>query len=138
MILPVAVNYISVLGAAVASFVLGMLWYGVIFCKPWMQLMGLNEKKAKAAKQTGMAKLHVIAFITGVVMSYVLAYVISYSGASGIFEAVSVGFLVWLGFVATIMLGSVLWENKPIKLYVLNASYYLISILLMSVILVLF
>ena len=47
------------------------------------------------------------------------------------------GFWVWLGFIATTMIGIVLWEIKPVKLYLLIVAYYLISLLVMGSILAL-
>ena len=48
-----------------------------------------------------------------------------------------VGFWNWLGFVAPVTLGSVLWEGKSPKLWVLNNGYYLVSLIVMGVILAL-
>lgn len=45
------------------------------------------------------------------------------------------GFWAWLGFVATIMLGMTLWEGKPFRLYLLNAGYQLLNLLVMGAIL---
>lgn len=48
-----------------------------------------------------------------------------------------VGFWNWLGFVAPVTLGGVLWEGKPWKLWGLNNGYQLLSLLVMGVILAL-
>ena len=69
--------------------------------------------------------------------SIILSAFIYLSTATTILEGLQVGFMIWLGFVATILLGGLLWEGKSVKLYCLNITYYLVSILLMSLILVL-
>ncbi|HLD39833.1 MAG TPA: DUF1761 family protein, partial [Candidatus Nanoarchaeia archaeon] len=33
-------NYLAVLVAAIAAYVVGFLWYGPVFGKKWMALMG--------------------------------------------------------------------------------------------------
>ena len=46
LLLDTAVNYMTVLAAAVASMAVGLLWYSpLLFGKPWMKLMGLTDKK---------------------------------------------------------------------------------------------
>jgi len=48
------------------------------------------------------------------------------------------GFTMWIGFIAPIMFGIVLWERKPVRLYLLNVMFQLISLLVMAVILSIF
>jgi len=59
------------------------------------------------------------------------------SSGANVFAALQVGFWLWLGFIATVMLGTILWEKRPFGLYVLNAGHYLIVLLIMSIILTL-
>jgi hypothetical protein len=72
-------------------------------------------------------------------MAYVLSHSIVfanfYLGTSGIYGGLMAGFWNWLGFVAPVTLGSVLWEGKSWKLWCFNNSYYLVMLLVMGVIL---
>lgn len=134
---PVDINLAAVFGAAIASMVLGFLWYGPLFGKQWMSLMGwkkLSKAQMDKMKEAGK-KSYALAFIGALVMSYVLAHFVDYTGAVTAVEGAQTGFWVWLGFVATVMLGMVLWEGKPWKLYYLNAAYQLVSLLVMGVLL---
>lgn len=137
MVAPVDINYLAVLAAGIVGFVIGMIWYSpALFGKPWMGLMGLNEAGMKEHKK-GMGKKFIATLIASLVMSYVLAHVVDFAQAATLVEAVMAGFWTWLGFVATIMLGSVLWEGKPKKLYAINVGHYLVVLIVMAVILVL-
>jgi|GEM_PF-3896784 len=51
----VTINYWAVLGAGVAAVLIGFLWYGALFQKPWMRLMGFTFESMKAMKMTPMA-----------------------------------------------------------------------------------
>jgi hypothetical protein len=75
-----------------------------------------------------MAKTTVGSFIGAVVMSYVLALVVDWMGATTLGAGVAAGFWVWLGFVATVTLNSILYERRPVALYVLNNAYYLVAL----------
>ncbi|MBI4895479.1 MAG: DUF1761 domain-containing protein [Candidatus Aenigmarchaeota archaeon] len=137
MVVSFSVNLLAVLVAAIASFIIGFLWYGPLFGKSWIKMMGWTPKQTAEARKKGMAKSAVVGFISGLVISFVLANIIKFSGALSLIEGLAIGFLVWIGFVAAIMLGSVLWEGRDIKLYVLNVSCYLVSFLVMSAIFIL-
>jgi hypothetical protein len=124
------VNYLAVLVAAITYFVLGWLWYGPLFGKQWMKLQGMDPNKID---KSGMGGRMVAAFVTNLVVAYVLAqYVLVGNLGSGLIT----GFWLWLGFVATFSVGSVLWEKKPFTLYLLNNAHNLLGILLMAAILV--
>jgi hypothetical protein len=130
------VNYIAVGVSAVVAFVIGMLWYSpLLFANAWMKLSGRSNGDLNKAKKKGMAGTMLAGFASILVMSYVLAYFVGLAGASTVLEGAQVGFLLWLGFIATVMLGIVLWENKPVKLYVLNIAHYFVVMLMMGAIL---
>lgn len=135
MMTAVSINIWPVLVAAIVAIVLGFLWYGPLFGKMWMQLMGIDKKKMAEMKKKPMTMNYVIMIISTLVMSYILAHFVNYLGATDISGALQSAFWIWLGFIATVILGSVLWEGKPWKLYFLNAAYWLVNLSVMSVIL---
>ena len=135
----IPINYVAVGGAAVASMVIGYLWYGPIFGKKWMALSGITQDQISASKKKGMVKEYALMFVGSLVMAYVLAHAFvfasTYMKVSGTMAGLSVGFWNWLGFIAPVTLGVVLWEGKSPKLWVLNNGYYLFSLLVMGAIL---
>jgi len=128
------VNYLAVLVAAVASFLLGWLWYGPFFGKPWMKLMNFDKNSMKSMKLSPVTAM-ILGFLTYLIIAYVLAGFISILNAATIVEGMKIAFWIWLGFIATTTLGSFLWEGKSIKLYLLNNAYNLLNILVIAVIL---
>ena len=132
MIASVNVNYLAVLVAAIAGMIVGFIWYGPLFGKMWMRMMGFDKKKMNEAKKKGMGKTYFLAFLTSLIMSYVLAHFVAYVQASTIADAAVLGFWLWIGFFATTQLGMVMWEGKPVKLYILNTLHYLVTLVVMS------
>ena len=136
----VAINYWAVLVAAIASMVVGWLWYGVFFKRQWMALMGYNADSMKGMKMTAN-KAYLIQFIASFVMAYVLSHALvfasTYLQTSGASAGLLAGFWHWLGFIVPVSLGIVLWENKSWSLWLINASHYLVSLLVMGLILAL-
>ena len=129
--MPVEINYLAVLVATIASFVIGWLWHGPLFGKPWMKLMGFTKKSIKSMKLSP-GKAMTIGFISTIVMAYVLAYFVNLLSITTWSGAANFAFWVWLGLVAPIQLGKYLWEGKPFMLFVLNSAYYLVSLIVMS------
>lgn len=136
----VPINYFAVLVAAVASMVLGGLWYGPLFGKQWIALAGVNPMNMPGGKAAAR-KGYVIGFLGSLVMAYTLAHALvfasAYLNAGGVSAGLMAGFWNWLGFIAPVLLGAVLWEGKSWKLWTLNAAYYLVSLSLMGMILAL-
>ena len=131
-----SINYIAVLVAAVVNMIIGALWYSpVLFGNLWMRLSGMDKKSIDKSKQKGMEKLYAAAFISTFVMAFVLAHFIDYTESSTVSDGMQAGFWIWLGFIATVSLGGVLWEKKPIKVWVLNNAYNLFGLLVMGSIL---
>ncbi len=133
----IAVNWVAVLVAAALQMVLGFLWYSpMLFGNLWMKLCGM--KPSDMDKHKGeMPKSAVLGFLAAIVMVFILAQVIGYTGAKTLMDGVLSAFWMWLGFVATVLAGSVLWEGKPVKLYLLNAGYYLVTLGISGAVLVL-
>lgn len=130
-----SVNLLAVLVAAAASFVVGSLWYSpLLFGDVWMKLAGIKKTK----KKTPYMLLRYLVYFAGMfIMSFVLAHILLFMAASTVLEGLLTGFWLWLGFIAPITLGGILWENKPIMLFVLNNVFNLISLGILSTILVL-
>jgi hypothetical protein len=130
------INWLAVLVATVVKFGLGFVWFGLVFGKMWQSLTGVTEASMKA----GMAKSIVTDLVTTFIMAWVLTHAVHYAGVAnggGInwsFGAMA-GFFNWLGFIGAPTLSATVYENRPIKLWVLSNSYQLVSMLVMGAIL---
>jgi hypothetical protein len=132
------INFWAVLVCAIASMVIGFLWYSpILFAKPWTRLMGidLNDKARLAEMRKGAGKLYGISFIVSLVSAVVLAKIIQISSVDTILYGMKIGFAVWLGFVTTVQLTGTLFSKQPTKLYLINTGYQLVCYLAMGAIL---
>ena len=133
------INYGAVIATTIISFVLGFLWYGPIFGKQWTALMGITPEKMAEARTKGMTLNYVLTIIGSFIMSVVLAKGIiaaaAYLGGASVYVGIWTSFCVWLGFIAPVTLGSVLWDGRSWKLWSINNGYYLANLLIMGIIL---
>lgn len=132
--MPFEIDFLAVLGATLAAFVVGALWYGPLFGKQWKMLMGFSDESMKSMKMT-FAKAMSGGFVATLVLVFVLANFLNTLPVLTVGTALTLGFWVWIGFVATIMTNMVWYENRPWKLYLINASHYLVAILVASAVL---
>ncbi len=95
--------------------------------------------RMKAEGQSKMMKSYGIIALGSLVIAFVLSPAIAFAGSyqqlSGFPLGLEVGFTNWIGFIAPVTLGGVLWEGKSWKFWVLNADYYFVLLLAMGVIL---
>ncbi len=109
---------VKVLVAALSSFVLGGLWYGPLFARPWRRLAGLTDEQLKAASP---AKVFGLSFCLAFVQAWVFAMFLgpkpSLSLALG--AGASAG-LCWVGAAFGV---NDLFERRPVALWAINAGY---------------
>lgn len=133
----VSINYWAVLIAALVHMVLGALWYGPLFGKKWVRLSWGNEDGIARERMSARLHSYLWAFLAMLIMAYVLAHFALFMNVDTVSRALALTFWLWVGFIATIRLNSILWEGKPKELYVLDISYHFVGLLLMSLILAL-
>ena len=128
------VNFLAVAAAAVATMVLGGIWYGPLFGKLWMSAHGHTPERLEEMKK-GMGKAYGLSLLCYLVMATVLSILISGVGAAGVWAGLRLGFYCWLGFAATIGLTSLLFSERRPATYLLDAGYQLAYLLVMGAIL---
>ena len=134
----VSINIWAVIVAAVVMFVIGGIWYGPLFGKQWAKLIGMSDESMKAMRakgMSGMAGSYILMFVGALVMCFVLASTITSAvyfrtpHIGGVAWGFHTAFWAWLGFIAPVTLGTVLWEKKSWKLWLLNNGYWLVALL---------
>lgn len=123
-------NWLSIIAAAISSFLIGGIWYGPLFGKAWIAEMTFTEEDLKMRnmpKTFGLSLL--LAFIAALILDMFIG-----SEANLIFGMMA-GFFAGFGWVATYLGILYLFEMKSVKAYLINAGYCIISLTIMGVIL---
>ena len=132
------VNVWAVLVSALATMVVGFLWYSpALFAKPWMVLMGCdpNDKAKMAEMQKSAGPSYAISLVASVLSAIVLGKIISVASINTALYGMKIGLAVWLGFVTTVQLTNALFSRQPTRLYLINTGYQLVCYLAMGAIL---
>lgn len=130
------VNYLAVFISAVASMVIGSVWYGPLFGKIFMREMGMDtwSQEKKDAEKKKMGKAYTIQFVASLIMFFVLAVFMDKLDLMSISGGVKVALMGWLGFVVPVKLGDAIWGGK-ISLFWLGAGNMLLTLVAAGVIL---
>lgn len=128
------VNVWAVLVSAVASFMVGGLWYGVLFLKSWVTLHGITEEQGQAlAKKQG--RNFALFFVGDLVMATVISVLMVNLEIATAVQGALLGLVLWLGVAATLGGAKKAAEGKPLALYAIDTSHELTSLVVMGVIL---
>ncbi len=64
------INWLAVIAAAVAYFILGAIWFGPIFGKAWQRGVGLSDEEVKSGS---MGKMLGTVFVMALIVSFGMA-----------------------------------------------------------------
>ena len=125
-------NYWAVLVCAAVYWLIGGLWYGFLFSKPWMALEHMAAQDAASMSPIGP---YIITFLLNLVIAFVLAQVCIWRNANTAGRGAAIGTLLWIGFVAPITFTTSMYEMRPAELYAINYFYPLLGLVVMGAIL---
>ena len=137
----IQINWLAILVAVVANFILGFLWYTPLFGKVWGKEMGMDmtQKPDPKVMMKGMAFMVIGNFFLAYVLSHNIAawsYVPGMDEMSKISNVFSTAFFTWLGFYVPYHLGAIVWESRSWKLFFINTGYALVSLVLVASIII--
>ena len=131
-------KYPAVIVATLVHFILGGLWYSpLLFGNKFLQIIAWTPQQIEQMQAKGPAKELIVAFVTSLVLVYILAHFVQYTKATNAMAGIQTAFWLWLGFIATTNIATVLFEQRPLGLYLINAGYQLVACALAGAILAL-
>ena len=125
-------NYLAVIVAAIAYWVLGAVWFGMVFGNQWLALEHISEEQAKSMNPV---LPYVVSLLLNLLLAYSIAQVCAWRNANTAGRGASVGVLLWIGIVGPITFTTYMYEMRPKTLYAINEFYPLAGMVLMGAIL---
>lgn len=136
------INYVAILVATIATFILSFLWYSIFFRDAWAKENGFDTSVKPAGSQIARG------MIFQIIGCFLMAYVFAHNNAAWSFVPgmdvmpapaiiLNAAIFTWLGFFVPQDLSTVAWEKKSWKLFFINTGYHLASLVLAATILTL-
>ena len=131
------INWLAVLVATAAYFVLGALWYSkALFGTKWAQLVKLDMTDPNLKK--GFAGMMVSTFVLMLIVSFGLEVLIIKLGfVQELTYGIKLGLLTGLAFATTAVSINYVYERRPANLYLINNGYHVLGHIIAATILVL-
>jgi hypothetical protein len=132
----IPINYLAVLLAAIAYFVIGWIWYApFLFGNQWGRHEEKLEEPGHYSRKIGA---YVGEFIIALVIAYVLALFIEISQADEMVEGIVVALWVWVGFIVTTHFSAILWGRKTVKHFFIHVGFMLLGLIAMGAVIMSF
>ncbi|MCB2084849.1 MAG: DUF1761 domain-containing protein [Sphingomonadaceae bacterium] len=118
------VNWLAIVVAALAGFVIGGVWYGPVMGKKWVGAVGLDVEQIK---QGNMGLIYGGAFAFSLLASWTLAHTFAtYAQDLSIPVKVMTASGVALGFIVPAIGTNYLFSQKGKALFFIDAGYWLL------------
>ena len=122
------INWLSVIVATVAAFIIGALWYSsVLFGKVWQKELGLSDEKIKNANMP-------VIFGTSFVLEFIAAFVLEMfiGSEANVTTGIIAGALVGIAWVATAIGTNYLFARKSFRLFLIDSGYFVLLFIVMG------
>ena len=127
------VNWLSIIIATVASFLLGYFWYGsFLFGKPWKREANMTDD---ALQSGNTLKIFAISLLMTFVYSYLLAKIMIMTDFSGMADGLKLGFMIGVCFSAMSLGVNYQFSRRSTALYLIDAGFMIVSSTVMGTIL---
>lgn len=130
------INWLAVLVAAIAYFMLGAIWYSkALFGAKWAALVGINMNDPDKGK--GMAKMMTGTFVLILIACIGLALLVNRLDLTLLVSAFKLALITGICFATTAVSISFIYESRPTALYFIDCGYHLVGHIAAAIILVL-
>jgi len=125
------INWLAVVVVAIIYFLIHFFWYfPFVFGNIWLKLVGKeSEPKSKIIRDT------IIMIPTSFVTVLMIEVIIDLTGMNDILSALIISILLWVGLVATIGINQNNFNDRGVKLFLLEYGFYLIGFIIAGLIL---
>jgi hypothetical protein len=129
-------NWVAILCAGAAYWVLGFVWYSLLFGGIWGAEQVRHRGEGSASAKREFVGMLLASFISNLVASAAIAYLLHRTGTVDLQHALKLGAGLAVGFSITTLTVVHVWEGKSTKVWMIDASYHLIGCLIAAAILV--
>jgi len=124
-------NVWAVVVAWIFSVVLGSFWYSPAgFGKLWSRLSGVDMMKTPK-EETTRAILFVV--VSSLLQALTLGLILNSLDVHNLAEGIVASLVLWFGFTALTTVGNTLYQRQSWKFWWLNASFFLITMVVNGV-----
>jgi len=123
------VNFVAIVVAAIAAFVMSSLYYSPLLLGNVWRALDPVATGTRPSPAKGFGE-----FVRTIVITFVLAHVFELLGGRDWKSAVELAIWLWFGFSAMMWVGAIMWEKTPWRVAAIHSGDWLIKTTLIAVI----
>ena len=125
------VNLLGVFAAGVVFWMIGALWYAVLFSEAWMNAYGLTIEEIEAGNPAWMGLGVLISFASALGFAKVMAW----RGVAGVGDAISTAIILWALFALPVAGYYLVYQPQhALGGYMIDAAHLLVGSCVMAVV----
>lgn len=120
-------NWLAVIVAAVAYWILGAIWYAQpVFGNVWLRAGGIEIQEG----QRPSPAIYIVPLIGNFLAVVATAMLAAATGTAEASEAIVLGLVVWGGYAVSLTLNSATFDTRPqpATYFVISAGYHLVGL----------
>jgi hypothetical protein len=130
-------NYIAVVIATIASYVLGFVWYHwAVFGEAWASALGLTKEEADNTE--GLGGAFAISLVSGLTKTILIALLMSATNTSGVLDGAFFGTVIATAFTVTSLGYYNGFARTSSKLTLINSAHSFVELALIGTIIGIF
>lgn len=126
-----SLNFWAVFVATLLYFVLGALWYSVIFAKTWMKFRGVTEEQIGEPNPV----IFLWTFILQLIAVFSLALFLQAMGVGTVLHGAVIGFGAGAGIVFTLTGSTGLFSDAKLGLHLIDNGYHVLGLIIAGAVL---
>lgn len=124
------INWLAVVVAATATFMLGGVWYTALFGKLWQRLNGYTDEQLRRMKERRPPSVFFgIMIASYLVIAAFFGVLVTSFNVAGAADGAIMGALIWF-IVAAVGATGQAASDKPMKAFAIDASYQLVYMIM--------
>ena len=127
-------NWLAILCAGVAYWVLGFVWYSLLFGKIWAAEQTRHRGAPPSAGGPMGPKL-LSTFVANLIAAAAMAYLLKRTGFTDMNHILKLAAATGIGFAGTAVTIISVWESKPTKVWFIDLAFYFVGAILLAMIL---
>ena len=128
-------NWLAVLVATLAYFILGAIWYSkALFGSKWAKLVAIKMDDANKGK--GLGQMLAASFLLTLITCIAMVLLVNRMDLTVLNSAFKLGAITGLCFATTAVSISFIYESRPLGLYFIDCGYHVVGQIVAAVVLV--
>jgi len=123
-------SWLGIVAATVGFFVLGSLWFSALFSSLWKKELAQHNIFIQEPPKNMLFQKMVLTLISNALIVCSIALLVRLINPSDLASGLFLGLLLAIGIAAPTIAMIFLWENRSVSLFLIDAGYPILGIIL--------